>query len=294
MRRRLDTEIVRRGLASDIEAATRLIGSHRVLVDGAPSHNPARLVHPGEAIKLLRPRSRHVGRGGEKLQGAIEALDLDLRGHEVLDVGASTGGFTDAALQNGAARVVAVDVGRGQLHERLRQDPRVMVRDRTNIRITDPTDLGEFDSVMADLSFISLSTVMDNLIRCTRPGGQLVLLVKPQFEVSTQDAGHNGGVIRERSLWNEALERTAMAGLRYGAQVEGMCVSPITGADGNVEFFIHLRRPAVAVSVTDHGSPQVDIGVDDLPAVGSRIPSWLTEMVSSVLDTVPTTVGGGL
>lgn len=278
MRRRLDSEIVRRGLAHDLEAAHGLIADRRVLVEGAPADKPGRLVEPGEAIKLLRADGRYVGRGGEKLEGAIRVLGIDLAGHVVLDAGASTGGFTDAVLQHGAASVLAVDVGRGQLHERLRQDPRVEIRDRTNIRVVDPVELGDFDSVVADLSFISLTAVMANMVRCTRPGGQLVLLVKPQFEVSSRDAGHNRGVIREPHLWSEALERTVFAGLRSGASVEGMCVSPITGADGNVEFFLHLRR--------DEPSDATHTGQSDLPE--GALPAGVRDMISDVLQSVPT------
>lgn len=290
MRRRLDVEIVRRGLASDIDGAVVLIGSRRVLVDGAPTDKPGRLVDPGEAISLVKQRSRYVGRGGEKLEGAIGAFDLDLTGHHVLDVGASTGGFTDAALQHGAASVVAVDVGRGQLHNRLRRDPRVEIRDRLNIRLVDPVELGEFDSVIGDLSFISLTLVIDNLISCTRPGGQLVLLVKPQFEVSAQDAGHNRGVIRDPHLWTQALERTASAALRSGAVVRGMCVSPIRGADGNVEFFIHLRRHGYAPSDSRAITDDHPIRVSNRPEIAgsgssmTALPAEVREMISVVVD----------
>lgn len=297
MRRRLDAEIVRRGLASDIDGALALIKSRRVLVDGAPTDKPGRLVDPGESISLVKERSRYVGRGGEKLHGAIGALGLDVTGHHVLDVGASTGGFTDAALQHGAASVVAVDVGRGQLHDRLRRDPRVEIRDRVNVRLVDPVELGEFDSVIGDLSFISLTRVIDNLIACTRPGGQLVLLVKPQFEVSAQDAGHNRGVIREPHLWTQALERTVSAALGSGAVLQGVCASPIQGADGNVEFFIHLRRDGSTSSESQpivDGLSTPDGNVAEPAGSGSsmtQLPAEVREMISVVVESVAGATG---
>ncbi len=242
MRRRLDTELVRRGLAPTVDEAASLIEHRRVLVEGAPADKPQRQVSPGESISLARNRTRFVGRGGDKLRGALDRFGLELIGHRVLDAGASTGGFTDVALQDGAVDVVAVDVGRGQLHEKLRQDSRVTVMDRTNIRLVGPAELGAFDTIVGDLSFISLSAVMANLVACTKPGGQLVLLVKPQFEANRDEAGHNGGVIVAPQTWRSVLERTVTSGVSNGVEVVAMCPSSIRGADGNVEFFVHFSK----------------------------------------------------
>lgn len=277
MRRRLDSEIVRRGLASDNAAARRLIDTNRILVNGAPTTNPARQVGSDESISYAKESSRFVGRGGEKLEGALEELGVTVKGHRVLDAGASTGGFTEAVLQRGANEVVAVDVGRGQLHERLRRDPRVTIRDRTNIRLVGPEELGQFDTVVADLSFISLSVVMTNLVACTVLGGQLVLLVKPQFEAERQETGHNGGVISDPEQWRSAVESIVRSGLANGAETIGMCVSPLRGADGNVEFFLHMR------SDTD-GSGH---------AAGQSPTTTLSAMIDKMIQSVRTTIGRG-
>lgn len=242
MRRRLDAELLRRGLARDAGEALALVRSKRVLVDGAPAENPARQVDSSESISLRRARSNFVGRGGEKLEGALEFFGVDVRGHRALDAGASTGGFTDVLLQRGASEVLALDVGRGQLHERLRRDARVQVLDRTNLRQVGSAELGYFDTVVADLSFISLSSVMPNLADCTTGGGHLILLVKPQFEASREEAGHNGGVIRQAALWRSAIDKTILSGQTHSANSLGVCASPITGAEGNVEFFLHMVK----------------------------------------------------
>lgn len=254
MRRRLDTEIVRRGLAPELDSAREMISAGRILVAGAPATNPARQVDSSEAISFGRRTTRFVGRGGDKLAGALVELGVDVTGHRVLDAGASTGGFTDVVLRNGAASVVAVDVGRGQLHESLRRDPRVTVRDRTNIRLVGADELGRFDTVVADLSFISLTAVLGNLVDCTVPGGRLVLLVKPQFEADRSAAGHNGGVISDPQQWRAAVARVVDAGSAAGAWTTGVCVSPLRGADGNTEFFVALTRPGHNGSCTWPGS----------------------------------------
>jgi 23S rRNA (cytidine1920-2'-O)/16S rRNA (cytidine1409-2'-O)-methyltransferase len=192
-----------------------------------------------------------VGRGGEKLAGALQAFDLDPEGLRALDAGASTGGFTDALLQHGASSVVALDVGHGQLHERLRADPRVEVLERTNLRHVDPDELGPFGAVVADLSFISLTKVMAVLVGCAAPGGWLVLLVKPQFEAGRREASRARGVISDPSEWAGAVERVVHSAQHEGAAVAGLRVSPLRGADGNVEFLLHLRRDATPVPVDD-------------------------------------------
>jgi len=207
------------------------------------------MVGPDEPLVVAGDPPRFVGRGGEKLAGAVERFGLGpvIDGARALDAGASTGGFTDCLLQNGAGHVVAVDVGYGQLHERLRADPRVEVHDRTNIRELAPGDLGDpFDVVVADLSFISLRLVLPALAACTRPEGDLVPMVKPQFEVGRERVGA-GGVVREPALRAGAVLGVAAAAGELGLGVAGVAVSPLPGPSGNVEFFLWLRRDAPAV-----------------------------------------------
>ena len=260
MRRRLDAELVRRGLADNRTQARAFIDGGRVLVGGAPATKAARQVDPGEAVVLTGEAPRFVGRGGEKLQGALEAFSLDPTGLRVLDAGASTGGFTDAALQHGATSVVALDVGHGQLHERLRADSRVVVMERTNLRHVDPDELGPFGAVVADLSFISLTKVMPVLVGACTPGGWLVLLVKPQFEAGRREASRGRGVITDPVEWAGAVERVVRSAEAAGAAVSGLVCSPLRGADGNVEFLLHLTRPTP-------GSPVSAIADDELDAL---------------------------
>ena len=220
-----------------------LIDAGLVLVSGTVAERASRLVDPAEPVIVTGPPPRFVGRGGEKLDAALGRFAIDVEGLRALDAGASTGGFTDALLQRGAARVVAVDVGHGQLHERLRDDRRVLSRERTNIRTAALDDLGgrSFDVVVADLSFISLRTVAAALVGWTRPGGHLVVLVKPQFEAGRREVSRGRGVIRDPDLWRTALRDVIAALEAAGATMMGVMVSPLRGADGNVEFLVHLR-----------------------------------------------------
>jgi 23S rRNA (cytidine1920-2'-O)/16S rRNA (cytidine1409-2'-O)-methyltransferase len=216
-----------------------------VLVGGAPASKPAHLVDPAEAVEVVGPGPRFVGRGGEKLDAALVRFAVPVAGRRALDAGASTGGFTDCLLQRGAAEVVAVDVGYGQLHERLRTDPRVDVRERTNVRSLDRAAIGgPVDLVVADLSFISLRTVLPTLVPLVDPGDDLVLLVKPQFEAGRREAARGSGVIRDPEVWRRVVEEVATAAAEQGADRMGEMESPLTGADGNVEFLLHLRRRA--------------------------------------------------
>lgn len=212
------------------------------MVAGAPATKPSRLVAPDEPLVVAAPAARFVSRGGEKLAAALARFQVDLTDQLVLDAGASTGGFTDCALGAGAAGVVAVDVGRGQLHQRLRTDPRVEVHERTNIRHVQPGDLGPLaDAVVADLSFISLRTVTPALIGLARPGADLVLLVKPQFEAGRQEAAKHRGVITDPAVWSRVLHEVCAALAGHGAAIMGLMPSPLRGADGNVEFLLHAR-----------------------------------------------------
>lgn len=210
---------------------------------GAPATKAGRLVGRDEPIEVLGPRPRFVGRGGEKLDAALQRFGLDVAGRRVLDAGASTGGFTDCVLQRGAAEVTAVDVGYGQLHERLRADPRLRLFERTNVRFVSAADVGgPFSVVVADLSFISLRTVLPTLVReLCEPGGDLVLLVKPQFEAGRAEAARGKGVVSDPAVWRRVLGEVGDALIGQPAAMMDVMVSPLQGADGNVEFLVHAR-----------------------------------------------------
>jgi 23S rRNA (cytidine1920-2'-O)/16S rRNA (cytidine1409-2'-O)-methyltransferase len=230
-------------LAPSRERAAALIGDGRVTVGGTIADKPSRLVGPGEPVELTGPARPYVSRGGEKLVAALERFAVDVRGRRVLDAGASTGGFTDCVLQRGAAEVVAVDVGYGQLHEKLRADPRVDVRERTNVRSIDADAIGgSVDVVVGDLSFISLVTVAPALLSCASSGADLVLLVKPQFEAGRAEASKGRGVIRDPDVRQRTVDEVCRALTDLGAAIMGTMESPLTGADGNVEFLVHARK----------------------------------------------------
>jgi 23S rRNA (cytidine1920-2'-O)/16S rRNA (cytidine1409-2'-O)-methyltransferase len=219
-----------------------------VTVAGAPATKPARLVAADEPLAVAGPAPRFVSRGGEKLAAALERFGIDLAGRLVLDAGASTGGFTDCALQSGARHVVAVDVGRGQLHRRLETDPRVTSRERTNVRNVTAEQLGgPFEAIVADLSFISLRTVLGPLLALAAPGGDLVWLIKPQFEAGKQEADRHRGVIVDPEVWRRVLGEVLGALEEAGAAIMGLMASPLRGADGNVEFLVHALAPGATV-----------------------------------------------
>ncbi len=243
-RRRLDAELVRRGLADTRAAARDAIVAKRVTVGGAIADKPARLVAPGEPLELLGPPRRFVSRAGEKLEAALDHFGIDVSDLRALDAGASTGGFTDCLLQRGARQVVALDVGHGQIHPRLRADPRVDVRERTNVRHVGPDDVGgPVELVVADLSFISLRTVLPALLGVCRPGAPLVLLVKPQFEAGRAEVSRGRGVVRDPDV-RARVRAEIDASLRdTGAAIMGWMESPLLGADGNVELLVHARAP---------------------------------------------------
>ncbi len=214
-----------------------------MLVDGAFADKPARMVDAGQSVRLTGPGARFVGRGGEKLDGALDAFGVDPVGLRCLDAGSSTGGFTDCLLQRGAASVVAVDVGTNQLHERLRHDPRVDVREQTDVRSLEPDDPAfPVDLVVGDLSFISLRLVLPALVPLVVDDGSLLLLVKPQFEAGRQEAARGRGVIADPDIWRRVLLDATGWADDAGAGLVGLVPSPITGASGNVEFVAWLRR----------------------------------------------------
>lgn len=255
-RRRLDTELVRRGLARSREHAAALVADGRVRVGGQAATKAATAVDPAAAVLVIEPASGedYVSRGGHKLAGALDVFaadGLDMSGRRCLDAGASTGGFTDVLLRRGAAAVVAVDVGYGQLAWSLRTDPRVEVLDRTNVRDLTLELVGEpVDVVVADLSFISLRLVLAPLLAVRVPHADLVLMVKPQFEVGRERVG-KGGVVREPALRAEAVLTVARAASEVGLGVAGVTASPLPGPSGNVEYFLWLRAGASRPSPDD-------------------------------------------
>jgi 23S rRNA (cytidine1920-2'-O)/16S rRNA (cytidine1409-2'-O)-methyltransferase len=246
-RTRLDAELVRRGLAKSREHASQLIADGQVTVRGVVARKPATAVETDAAV-VVREDVDDPGwasRGAHKLVGALEAFEPDgltVKGKRCLDAGASTGGFTDVLLRNGAEQVVAADVGRGLLVWRLVTDPRVVVLDKTNVRNLTP-DLtgGQVDIVVADLSFISLRLVLPALLACAAQDADLVPMVKPQFEVGKERLG-SGGVVRDPGLRAEAVMDVLGAAAELGLRPHGVVASPLPGPSGNVEYFAWLRR----------------------------------------------------
>ena len=255
-RLRLDAELVRRGLARSRDHAAELVASGRVTVSGGAATKPATAVTTDVAIVVREDpdREEYVSRGGHKLSGALAAFGpagFRVEGRRCLDAGASTGGFTDVLLRAGAAEVVAVDVGYGQLAWPLRQDERVTVLDRTNVREVTPELVGGMvDVVVGDLSFISLLLVLEPLTGVTREDGDLALMVKPQFEVGKERLG-KGGVVRDPALRAEAVATVAEAAARIGWGARAVATSPLPGPSGNVEFFLWLRRGPAGIDRDD-------------------------------------------
>jgi 23S rRNA (cytidine1920-2'-O)/16S rRNA (cytidine1409-2'-O)-methyltransferase len=244
-RRRLDTELVRRGLAASRDEAQLAVEARRVLVNGAVADKPARLVATGDAVVITGPPARFVGRGGEKLDAALERFGIDVTGLVVLDVGASTGGFTDCLLARGARRVIALDVGHGQLHPRLRADERVMVLERTNVRTaTSATIGGLVDAIVVDVSFISLTVIIPVLVSLCQPGSPMILLVKPQFEAGRAEAGRGRGVITDPAIHARVREEVIAALHAAGCVIAGWMDSPVLGGQGNREFLVHALTGA--------------------------------------------------
>ena len=260
-RSRLDAELVRRGLARSREHAVELITEGRVAVAGQAATKPATGVDPATPVVVRTDpdEQRWVSRGAHKLLGALAAFPVDVAGRRALDAGASTGGFTEVLLSRGAREVVAVDVGYGQLVWRLRNDDRVQVHDRTNVRALTPDDIGgPVDLTVADLSFISLRTVLPALAACT--DGLVLPMVKPQFEVGRERLG-SGGVVRDPALRLDALTGVAQAARALGLVVRSAAASPLPGPSGNVEYFLLLARAG-----TDVGDAALAAAVEAGPA----------------------------
>ena len=236
MKKRLDVLLVERGLAESRSQAQALVRAGLV-----PGHSkPGEQVDEEAELAVERP-PRFVSRGGEKLQRALEAFGVVVEGRDCADVGASTGGFTDCLLQAGAARVVAIDVGYGQLHPRLRADPRVRVLERTNARSLTELPFAP-DLVVCDVSFISATKVLPPVLGLAKPGWEALVLVKPQFEALRREAGR--GVVRDPEVRRKAIEKVVAAAREWGGAAAGVVDSGLTGPKGNREFFVHLlNRP---------------------------------------------------
>jgi len=244
-KRRLDLLLVERGLADTRSLAQRLILAGRVKVDGRETNHPGRLFPSDAGIELSEP-PRYVSRGGEKLEAALERFRISPQGRVCADVGASTGGFTDCLLQRGAAKVYAIDVGKGILDWKLRNDPRVAVWEERNARYLDALP-EPIDLVTADVAFISLRLLFPVFIRWMQPGGQAVVLIKPQFEAGRSQVG-KGGVVRDPAVHRSVLEEVLRSAGQAGFCVEGLMPSPLKGPAGNTEFLAHLTRGKEAVA----------------------------------------------
>ena len=244
-KRRLDTLLVDRGLATSRTRARSMILAGKVRLDNGIAAKAGTMLSTDTDITLIKPDHPYVSRGGIKLAHAIAQLGVSASNRDALDIGASTGGFTDVLLRAGARRVVALDVGRGQLAWSLRQDPRVTVLDRVNARSLEavawPPGLTDFDLVTVDVAFISLTLIVPALPPRLRPGGNILLLVKPQFEADRSDIG-KGGLVKNPAVHIRAVKRVSTTVDRVGLKVVGTIESPIPGTEGNREFFLHLRH----------------------------------------------------
>jgi 23S rRNA (cytidine1920-2'-O)/16S rRNA (cytidine1409-2'-O)-methyltransferase len=241
---RLDTLLVDRGLAPSRERARALILAGQVRAAGLAVPKPGSTVSPDADISIVGADHPYVGRGGLKLAHALDAFGIDVQGRDALDIGASTGGFTDVLLQRGARHVVALDVGHGQFDWSLRQDPRVLVMEGVNARYLQPDQIpGPVDVVTIDVSFISLRLILPVVPGLLRPAADVIALVKPQFEAGREDVGR-GGLVEDPAVHERVIADVSAAAAAIGLARHGMTPSPITGAAGNQEFLLHLRRTA--------------------------------------------------
>jgi 23S rRNA (cytidine1920-2'-O)/16S rRNA (cytidine1409-2'-O)-methyltransferase len=239
---RLDRLLFERGLAESREKARAVIFAGQVLVNGQKRDKAGALVPEDAELRILGETLRYVSRGGLKLEAALKEFHVAVEGKTALDVGASTGGFTDCLLQQGAGKVYAVDVGYGQMAWKLRQDPRVVIIERTNIRTIGPSIIPELtDIAVIDVSFISLEKVVPSVLKFLKPGSEIIALIKPQFEAGRDQVG-KGGIVRDEAARNAAVGRIVEFMRGLGLEVRGVVPSPITGRDGNVEFLIHAVR----------------------------------------------------
>ncbi|WNG79873.1 TlyA family RNA methyltransferase [Mycobacterium sp. ITM-2016-00316] len=264
-RARVDAELVRRGLARSRQQAAELIGAGRVRIDGMPAAKPATAVSVDANLTVAADERTWVSRGAHKLIGALDAFGVPVEGRRCLDAGASTGGFTEVLLDRGAAEIVAADVGYGQLAWSLRSDERVHVLERTNVRTLTPDAIGgPVDLVVADLSFISLATVLPALTACCRRDADIVPMVKPQFEVGKDRVGA-GGVVSDPALRAEAVLAVAHRAAELHWHTVAVTASPLPGPSGNVEFFLRFRAEADAPLIGESLEHAVARAIDEGP-----------------------------
>ena len=235
---RLDMYLTENALCKSRTAAQSLIKSGGVSVNGKPCAKPSQEVGDGDDIEITGEQLRYVGRGGLKLEAALERFGLDITGAECIDIGSSTGGFTDCMLQHGAARVYAVDVGRGQLDESLRRDPRVVSMEQTDIRTA---ELPQADFIGTDVSFISLRLILPHIFRLLKTGGKAAVLIKPQFEAGRSNLNKKG-VVRDEKVRLRIRDEIASFAVECGFTLVGTATSPITGGDGNTEYLMCLEK----------------------------------------------------
>ena len=250
---RLDVLLVERGLAPSREKAKTMIMAGNVFVDNQREDKAGTNVPVDANIEIHGETLKYVSRGGLKLEKAMNSFPIDLNGTVCMDIGASTGGFTDCMLQNGAAKVFSVDVGYGQFAWKLRQDPRVVCMEKTNIRYVTPDDIGEaLDFASVDVSFISLTKVLPPAYELLKDGAEMVCLIKPQFEAGREKVGKKG-VVRDPKVHEEVIEKVVLFAHATGFDVLGLDFSPVKGPEGNIEYLVHIRKVAEPVE------PSVDI-----------------------------------
>lgn len=255
MKERLDVLLVKQGLAASREKAKAIIMSGNVFVDGQREDKAGTTFSEDVKIEVKGHTLPYVSRGGLKLEKAMKNFDVSMEGKVCTDVGSSTGGFTDCMLQNGARKVFAIDVGRGQLDWKLRQDERVVCMEKTNIRYVVPEDLGEpIDFSSIDVSFISLTKVLLPIRNYLKDDGEIVALIKPQFEAGREKVGKKG-VVREKSTHVEVIEKVTEHAVSIGFKVKALEFSPIKGPEGNIEYLVHLQK----CEATDRISPEIDV-----------------------------------
>ena len=257
MKERLDVLLVKRNLAESREKAKAIIMSGSVFVDGEREDKAGSSFPEDVQIEVKGHTLPYVSRGGLKLEKALENFDVTVEGKVCTDVGSSTGGFTDCMLQNGAVKVFAIDVGRGQLDWKLRQDERVVCMEKTNIRYVTPEDIGEpVDFSSIDVSFISLTKVLEPIHNYLTPEGEIVALIKPQFEAGREKVGKKG-VVRERSTHHEVIEKVASYAHSIGFEILNIDFSPIKGPEGNIEYLIHLKK-------REEGAPKIAVDLQSV------------------------------
>ena len=247
MKERLDILLVKRGLAPSREKAKAMIMEGNVFVENQREDKAGTSIPENAKIEIKGNTLKYVSRGGLKLEKAMNHFDIELQNKVCMDIGASTGGFTDCMLQNGASKVYSVDVGYGQFAWKLRQDPRVVCMEKTNIRYVTPEDIGDaLDFASVDVSFISLTKILEPARNLLKDGGQMVCLIKPQFEAGREKVGKKG-VVRDKAGHLEVVERIVTFALEHGFSVHHLSYSPIKGPEGNIEYLVHIEKKETAV-----------------------------------------------